>query len=94
MYEPNYRKEPPVQRITFEIEVPGFATWATGTIRGSRSKILFVEEEPTVMGGIRAINEAVARAEASGGAWVRAEAFSPRITPNPAEQGWPLGVMA
>ena len=71
--------------ITYKITVAVAHRWATGTLRGTGSRTVEVQEEPTILGGSRAIDKAC---ELLGDKVL--EDISPQINPNPGELGWPL----
>lgn len=71
--------------VTYTIDVPVVTTWATGAPRGTGTRTFHIEEEATILGGMRAVDTATRQCN-----WY--EDKSPVITPNPAELGWPIGI--
>ena len=72
---------------TYTVKLYCATRWATGTFRGTTMRTVHVEEDATILGGMRAISEACARYEGD----VLSDIHSPEIEPNPAELGWPIG---
>ena len=75
---------------TYRIGVTVAHTWATGTIKSTSIKYVDVEEASTILGGMRAVDAAVAKLEAE--RWLVMSDYSPTLDPNPAELGWPIGL--
>lgn len=71
--------------VTYEVQVYVATTWATGTIRGTATRTFQVEEDASILGGMRAIDKAVAQCKTP-----LVDVHSPDITPNPAIEGWPV----
>lgn len=76
---------------TYHVTLCTFTRWATGNVRGTRDRTITVTEEATILGGCRAIDAAIAIV---GEGNVALELMAPRITPNPALEGWPMGTVA
>ena len=79
--------EPPTPRTTFTISVYVTFTWATGAPRRTGYRTFQIEEESSILGGMRAVDAAVERC----GGHDLCEVASPRIEPNPAVLRWPIG---
>jgi len=73
-----------MKQVTYTIKVPVVTTWATGAPRGTGTRTFHIKEDATILGGARAIDQAVKQCN-----WY--EDKSPDIEPNPAEEGWPIG---
>lgn len=72
---------------TYTVTLYVVTRWATGSFRGTAVKKVEVVEAATILGGMRAIDEACRRYEGD----VLSDVHPPEITPNPAALGWPLG---
>lgn len=74
-----------MNKVEYTVKVPVVTRWATGATRGTATRTITIVEDASIMGGVRAIDAAVAQCN-----WF--EAKSPEITPNPAKEGWPLKI--
>ncbi len=74
------------EQATYTVKVYVMRTWATGAPRGTGMRTFEITEDATIMGGIRAIDAAVAQC----GGNDLCDVHSPEIVPNPAELGWPV----
>jgi hypothetical protein len=72
--------------IDYTIRVYCAQVWATGSHRGSYVCSLQVAEEPTILGGMRAIDRAVEQCKHP-----LCDVHPPEIEPNPVLMGWELG---
>ena len=71
---------------TYKIAVYVAKTWATGNMRGTGMVSFNVEEDATILGGMRAIDKAVAQCRGK----EMCDVHAPEITPNPVLEGWPV----
>lgn len=74
--------------VKYEVQLYVAVLWATGRIKRTKVRTVVVEEEATIFGSCRAIDAAIAIV---GKDRCLLDVSPPRITPNPAELGWPLG---
>lgn len=72
------------EQTTYEVKVYVMKTWATGAPKGTGMRTFQITEDSTIMGGLRAIDAAVAQCKGKD----LCDVHSPDITPNPAELGW------
>lgn len=73
-----------MEKVTYTVKVYVMKTWATGTARGTGVRTFEIEEDATIMGGLRAIDAAVEQCNGHD----LCDVHSPDISPNPAELGW------
>jgi hypothetical protein len=74
------------KRVEYTVKVYTVTRWATGSVKGTAVRAVQVEEDATILGGMRAISAAVERYAAD----VLLDVHSPEIEPNPAALGWPI----
>lgn len=78
------------ETTTYAVRVPIFKTFPSGTMKSTGVRVIEVTEEATILGSCRAIDKAIEQVnERRYSGYL--EGSSPEITPNPAEEGWPLG---
>lgn len=75
-----------IPTTTYEIRVYCMTTWPTGTPRGTAVRTFQIEEEESILGGMRAIDAAIEKCNGKA-----MSDYSPEISPNPGELGYPLG---
>lgn len=73
-------------QVEYTVKVYTLRRWATGRPAGTAMRTVRVVEDATILGGMRAIDEACKRYEGD----VLLDVHSPEIEPNPAEMGWPI----
>jgi len=71
------------KRVTYTVRVPVIRTYPTGAMRGTGMVVLEIVEDATLVGAMRAIDQAVERCD-----WYQDKA--PTISPDPTEMGWPV----
>lgn len=72
----------------YTIQVYVNRVWATGTPRGTGWATIKVTEESSIIGSMRAIEAAVAQVADRELCY----AASPKLSPNPAQLGWPVSL--
>ena len=77
-----------MDKVTYTIGVYVTTHWATGSPRGTAMREFFIEEDRSILGAMRAIDIAVEKCNGHD----LCEISSPTLSPNPALEGWPLGV--
>ena len=75
-------------KVTYTVRVYVMTTWPTGSMRGTRMRNFQITEDRSVFGAIRAIDSAVDQCDGLDLCGLH----SPEISPNPAEEGWPMHV--
>lgn len=78
---------------TYTVDVYVGLCWPTGALKQTTTRRFQITESATVLGGLRAIDAAVAQCE-SPLSFAMCDVHSPDISPNPAELGWPIGEYA
>lgn len=82
----------PQETVTvYTVIVPGFVTSLSGRLERSANKTFRISAPATILGCCRAVDQAVGMASEGSSRWVVAEGYSPDVTPNAAELGWPVG---
>lgn len=80
-------ESPKSERVSYSVSVYVMTTWATGSPKSTTTRTFTIDEERTILGGMRAIDAAVAKCNGH----EMCDVHSPDIEPNPAALGWPLG---